>query len=249
MSERIDSRILERIKACPKIKISIAAVKNEISEIRRDNPGVSLNAAACEFAKRRGVNLMRYLGDTDRTTLSYIRESPQHTIAKEENKIRSIKVKQNIPTDVPYLTSADISNAEKMSVTYIILYCFENSVRRFIIEQLEKAYGPNWWEDKIQDKIKKEADINRNQEKDKRWHATRGAHPIYYLTMNSLRKIITDQWPLLKKVIREDQTWITSRLNEITDSRNIIAHHNPLPKREVERIILYFDDWKKQMKI
>jgi hypothetical protein len=34
----------------------------------------------------------------------------------------------------------------------------------------------------------------------------------------------------------------------ISLSRNIVDHHNPLPKKEIDRLKILLDDWKKQFK-
>ena len=44
-----------------------------------------------------------------------------------------------------------------------------------------------------------------------------------------------------------DQNWVSSRLDELAASRNIIAHSNVLEDREIERMRLYLEDWTRQV--
>jgi hypothetical protein len=46
-----------------------------------------------------------------------------------------------------------------------------------------------------------------------------------------------------------DLTWVKSRIDSIGLSRNIVAHNNPLPNREIQRLKIYFGDWIRQLKI
>ena len=51
----------------------------------------------------------------------------------------------------PFLSQVEISDAYRMSELYVILYCYENSVRRFVEKVLLKAYGEKWWEKRATD--------------------------------------------------------------------------------------------------
>lgn len=48
--------------------------------------------------------------------------------------------------DTPFLLPGDISNAHKMAELYIVLHCYENSVRQFIETTLLSEIGEDWWE-------------------------------------------------------------------------------------------------------
>jgi hypothetical protein len=96
--------IFQKIISHPKIKgkISIQAVRNSISEIRRNNPGITLKAAAVEFAKRRGFKLFRYLDDNNLKSLQYLTEAPRiktviKTVTKSSRTKRLINFRSKYP--------------------------------------------------------------------------------------------------------------------------------------------------------
>jgi len=79
-------KIIRKLTEKTKGKISERAIRNELSKIRRDNPYLTLNAAAEVFAKKRGFSISRYLSDKDREALK--------TIKIEKIKIPSSKTRQ-----------------------------------------------------------------------------------------------------------------------------------------------------------
>lgn len=56
-----------------------------------------------------------------------------------------IKVSVNLNA-TPLLNEHDLEGAQKMSQLYIIMYCWENSVRNFIQETLKNKIGVDWWD-------------------------------------------------------------------------------------------------------
>jgi len=79
------------------------------------------------------------------------------------------------------------------------------------------------------------------------WHGKRGSAPIFYTLIDDLKSIIKNNWGDFASLF-PNQTWIDTRIGEIERSRNIIAHNNPLAKRDIDRIKLYFEDWEAQVK-
>ena len=133
-----------------------------------------------------------------------------------------------------------------MSRVYPYIYLFENSVRYLIKEILGRKYGDNWWEEKAPTATKREVMKRIAREDVHRWHAKRGAHPIFYSDMHDLYSIIVKNWKDFKDLF-PDQTWIKSRVEEIELSRDIIAHNNPLPDDEITRLKLDLKAWVKQI--
>ncbi len=60
------------------------------------------------------------------------------------------------------------------------------------------------------------------------------------ISVTSERWIINN-WPEFKDVFKK-QYRLQAKLEEIELSRNIIAHNNPVPDKEIERLKLNFDD-------
>jgi hypothetical protein len=82
----LDPRILEKLKEKLKGKVSEHTIRSAISRIRRDNPSLTLNAAAEVLARKHNESVQRYLNDKDRDALK--------TIQIEKVKILSSKLKR-----------------------------------------------------------------------------------------------------------------------------------------------------------
>lgn len=128
---------------------------------------------------------------------------------------------------------------------YILMYLFENSVRDLIRERMTENHGPNWWEGQASDNIKGKVEDRKKKEGKNRWHMERGAHPIHYTDFSDLQKLIINNWDDFQDLL-PDQGWLKGRLDEVEQSRNIIAHTNVIEARELQRLKLYVDDWKRQ---
>lgn len=69
---KLAPRILEKLNEKLKGEISEYTIRPSIARIRRDNPSLTLNAAAEVFAKKHGFSISRYLDDKDRDTLKTV---------------------------------------------------------------------------------------------------------------------------------------------------------------------------------
>lgn len=138
--------------------------------------------------------------------------------------------------------------AKMMAEIYPLVYLLENLLRNNIIHILSKKYNDEWWDKcNISKDTRENVEDRIRFEKTNRWHSKRGSHPIYYTDFNDLRSIIINNWQEFKPIF-PDQIWIQSRLKDIEPSRNIIAHNNPLSKREIKRIKMIVDDFKDQLR-
>lgn len=129
---------------------------------------------------------------------------------------------------------------------YLAFFCLENGVRDLVRERLAENHGADWWDSCAPTGIQTKVAQRREKEGASRWHARRGEHPIHYTDFGDLKSLITSNWADFEDLL-PDQNWVTSRLDELEVSRNIIAHSNTLPDREVDRIRLYLDDWTRQV--
>lgn len=129
---------------------------------------------------------------------------------------------------------------------YLAFFCLENSVRELVQERLAENHGPEWWEECSSTNIKTKVADRQTQEGAKRWHMRRGEHEIYYTDFGDLKTLIRNNWSDFEDVF-PDQNWVTTRLDELEGSRNVIAHSNLLDGRELQRISLYLQDWTRQV--
>lgn len=128
---------------------------------------------------------------------------------------------------------------------YIAFFCLENSVRELVMERFSEVHGSNWWSlasTSIRDKVVK----RQEKEGKERWHTRRGEHEIYYTDFGDLKSLIVNNFADFEDLF-PDQNWISTRLDELEASRNIIAHSNVLDEREMQRITLYLNDWVRQV--
>ncbi|GMU26019.1 MAG: hypothetical protein AMXMBFR16_09240 [Candidatus Uhrbacteria bacterium] len=58
--------------------------------------------------------------------------------------------------------------------------------------------------------------------------------------------IIVTNWEQFSELF-PGQDWVKTRLGDMEQSRNAIAHNNPLEERDIARIKMYLDDWQKQV--
>jgi hypothetical protein len=138
------------------------------------------------------------------------------------------------------------SSAMKALPAYLAFFCLENSARELVSDRLAENHGSSWWDTQVSNPIRDKVASRREQEGVKRWHIRRGEHEIYYTDFGDLRNIIQNNWPDFEDLF-PDQNWVTSRLDEMESSRNVIAHSNVLDDRELSRIALYLQDWTRQV--
>ena len=200
-----------------------------------------------------GIDVYRIL--KDRNELLELRDlvkaSPQSIIEakkpkKQKEQKQMVVKKELIET---YGLPSDIANeAQRMANAYPDVYVFENTVRYLVKSILGKKHGGKWWDEEnvVPNAIKRAVESRKSQERQNRWHSQRGSHEIFYTDFGDLSSIISVNWNEFRSLF-PDLKWIQSRMEEIEQSRNIIAHNNPLPPREVGRIDMYYKDLQRQL--
>jgi len=126
-------------------------------------------------------------------------------------------------------------DAAKMSSVYTALYCIENTIRTFIVERMSERHSIDWWEVKVPQKIKDNVINLKKQDEKNKYHSNRSSNEIGYTMLGNLGQIIIANWDDFSDVI-PNQAWLTSRMNDLEMSRNIIMHTGVLPTVEIERI-------------
>lgn len=98
----------------------------------------------------------------------------------------------------------------------------------------------------MSEKIKKAStDLKEKEEKNK-YHTPRASAMIGYTTFANLSQLIINNWQDFSDLF-PDQHWVSSRLNDLELSRNIIMHTGLLPELEVGRIESIARDWTRQV--
>jgi len=222
------------------------------------------NIATYVVAQRAGVPLHRHLDDA---TLEQVAIAEQRLRSKEAppgiGAVAGIKEQRAIrPTIVKELHLADIklpnsalsdarkTEAQRMAAVYPMLYAFENSVREFVEGHLTAQLGKDWYDDPkvVSASIRKTVERNKGAEGQHRYHSRRNARPLYYTNIADLAAIVMSEraWPVFRSLFPSDK-WLGALIEKIETSRNVVAHMNPLQKRDIDRIRISLEDWVAQI--
>lgn len=216
----------------------------------------STEVAAYILAADNDIDITKYLKPEE---LVQVREArltktiqvthSQSRTSKVEKRV-IVKLDKDFEISCPNVPESILKDARKMQKVYPYFYVFENSIRYFIMHTLENKYGKDWWSKRVNHTIRNKAVQRRSKEGRNRWHGKRGNHPIFYVNIDHLRKVITSNFDDFKDRLPDVSRpieWLTNRIEEIELSRNIIAHHNPLSNDDIARVKMYFKEWVKQI--
>lgn len=210
------------------------------------------------IAKKYGIgtsSVLRKLDPYKQTQLSselnnaYSKEKVASAI-KNRKSIKSISIVRDDFSD-PYLPDSIYKNIPAEG--YSIMFILENSVRLFIMRVLYDSYGENWWtkieSSKSLDKIPEKVKQRKNKDTENWYHSKRGAHEIYYTDYSELLAIIRSfEIDFAKFFNRGAQKNLIGKLEELSPSRNVIAHNNPITLKDLDRLKVHTRDWFSYMK-
>ncbi len=143
------------------------------------------------------------------------------------------------------LNSDLIQKGKSMSEVYLYLYCIENSLRIFIEKVLKDKYGDNYF-DQISDGIKRTISERKINEQKNKWLSLRGSSDLFYLDFKELSSIIRSNWSLFEKYF-PNQEWIASKIDDLSQVRNLIAHNSFVSEQERKLMKSYFEIILKQI--
>ena len=135
---------------------------------------------------------------------------------------------------------------KEMAEVYIYLYYVENSLRFFIEDIYKDFYGDNYFDKINLPKIKKRIEGRKNEEKKKEYMPFRGTSDIFYLDFVDLSSIISEEWKLFESYFPE-LPWITSKIKELAEIRNYIAHNSYIEKHQIDILKTYYTMILKQI--
>lgn len=138
------------------------------------------------------------------------------------------------------------NEALRMGRLYILLYCFENSVRSLIRERLQEKYKSEWWDSHVPRKIREFAENRQKEAQDNSWLEGQTKDPLGFIQFGHLADIIVENWEDFSDLI-VSQHWLKQRLDELEKSRNFIAHNRFLLPGEFQRIEMYINDWNRMV--
>ena len=129
-------------------------------------------------------------GELTKVALGNTEIVSKHSISStiEQNYIESLSL--------DLLDDDCIRAAKLMATVYIAIAAFENMVRQYVVKILMESQGENWWLECVSDKIRKAAEVRKNQEDRIKWHSHRGDSMINYVDFGDLANIISQNYTL-----------------------------------------------------
>lgn len=230
-------RILRKILSHPRLRgMNPQSVRNAISKIHRDpsNYGVTMNAAAQEYARTKGFSVYKSLSPEDKKSLQFLKSgTPAVPTREREFRRRKVDVK-------PSFGSLFVREANDNASTYFYVYILENELRGIIFDKLGRSQ--TWWTDeaKVSKEIQEYSARIEEAEKKYPWLKKRGDHPVYYVGLYELFKIIEKNWKIFRDVFR-DLELLRAWIKESVPIRNLIAHNVNTRPQERQNIKIRTD--------
>ena len=137
------------------------------------------------------------------------------------------------------------AEALRMSTSYQIFYCLENSIREIIVERLEEQGGPDWWHSAVPETVRKNAEGNQKKELSS-GVTPRSADLIDFTNFGELGEIIKSNWDIFGDLFRDVRA-VEKVLATLSTLRAPIAHCKALAEDEELRLHLGLRDWFRQM--
>jgi len=131
--------------------------------------------------------------------------------------------------------------AFEKSEPYQRLKELETSLRLFIQEKLE-SISKNWWKERVPSDVQEKAKQNLQKSQSPwPWVTDENRLPIFYIDFPDYAKIMQrkDNWNDIFSKIFKDPSFIFSRLRELKDIRDDIAHTRPLSPQKSTTLELY----------
>jgi hypothetical protein len=242
-----------------KLGIGDRQLRRLIAKRARELPSTSEQALGT-LAHEAGLNLQNYLTTEQIAEVrGLVRDRPAVTPvpAKAVKKAKSTTtIKElhagNVKVPAGALNPKHMEDAVRMAEIYSVLYAFENSMREWIDGHLTAAYGSKWNDDPkiVNTTMRGRVARNRAAEDRSRYHSRRDQRFIYYTDLGDLPDIAHSEngWKVFKPPMLPSDKWLHGRVEVIEMSRNVVAHMNPLARRDIDRIRLNFEDWLAQIK-
>lgn len=141
--------------------------------------------------------------------------------------------------------SVDLRNeAFRMMRLYVLIYCFENSVRSLLSARLRENHVSDWWESQVSTKIQEFAESRMVEAQKNSWLEGQKQESLGFIEFGHLSDIIISNWEDFSDLI-PSQHWLKQRFDELEKARNFIAHNRYLLPSEFQRVEMYVADWNR----
>jgi hypothetical protein len=159
------------------------------------------------------------------------------------------EIKASLETiGTPFTLPHDImQKGEETAEVYLYLYAVENSLRIFIEKVGTVEYGPDFFDSfDVPIDVTRGIESRKKQESKNQWLSIRGDSPLFYLDFKELGTLILNNWELFKNYFPQ-QSWIATKIDELGNCRNLVAHNSYLGKLERDVIRVNFNSIIKQI--
>ena len=250
-----------RLALLAKLGVQRSALSKRVQNKKRETP-MSTEEATYLIAHEAGIKIDKYL---DADEVSRIRELHANSRPRGEVAVKPRRTRSGSSTGQPrelvfpgdmrvtnaLLPPGKLQEALAMARVYPLLYVLENSIRELIKRVMVGKFGTDWWETQLKKgklrTVYHNAKSRMQGETKNRWHQRRGSHPIDYLEIGDLEKIITGKQDHFFPDIISDRLWFEQFMREIYPSRHVVCHMNPLDSDNVHDIRLKVRRWEKMI--
>lgn len=149
-------------------------------------------------------------------------------------------ISQILPSDVR-------QKGKDMAEVYLYLYCVENSLRLFVEKVAREKYGNHYFDKlKLNSSIRKKVSNRKQQESKNKWLRLRGYSEMFYLDFKDLGTMIQNNWDLFSSYF-PNQSWILTKIDELAECRNLVAHNSYIQSHEKDVIRVNYNSILKQL--
>ena len=160
------------------------------------------------------------------------------------------EIQESLETiETPFTLPQDIlEKGKEMAEVYLYLYVVENSLRLFIEKVGTEKYGAHFFDFfNIPTEVIRGMEIRKKQEGKNQWISIRGENPLFYLDFKELGILIINNWELFKNYFPQ-QAWISTKIEELANCRNLVAHNSYMGKHECDVIRVNFNSIVRQIR-
>lgn len=128
----------------------------------------------------------------------------------------------------------------QMAEAYTYLYSVENSLRLFIEKVAKEKYGDSYFSQLTVPRNLQRTIAERQKNDDaNKWLSVRGTE-LFYLDFKDLGAVIDNNWDIFKDYF-PSQSFILSKLNDMAECRNKIAHNSYVDDIERNLMKTYYN--------
>jgi hypothetical protein len=149
-------------------------------------------------------------------------------------------ISQILPEDIK-------QKGKEMAEAYLYLYCVENSLRLFIDKVAKDKFGEGYFSQlRLNKDIPRSVAHREQEERKNKWLRLRGDSELFYLDFKDLGAIIQNNWDLFSSYF-PDQSWIVTKIGELSECRNLVAHNSFIQSHEKDVIRVAYTSILRQL--